>query len=68
MSKILSLKAMEKLMKRAAPGFRIGNDAKKQLKDILEEIGEEIAQRASQAAKHAKRKTIKASDIKLAKR
>ncbi len=66
MSKILPLSAMEKLIKKAAPGFRIGNDAKTALKDVLEDYGERIAEKASQAAKHAKRKTIKASDIKLA--
>jgi len=68
MSKILPLAAMEKLMKKSAPGFRIGDDAKATLKDILEGYGEKIAEKASQAAKHAKRKTIKASDIKLASR
>ena len=68
MSKIIPLAAMDKLMKKAAPGFRVGEDAKKTLKDVLEDYGEKIAEKASQAAKHAKRKTIKASDIKLASR
>lgn len=68
MSKILPLKAMEKLIKKAAPGFRIGDDAKAALKDLLEDYGEKIAEKASQAAKHAKRKTIKSSDIKLARK
>ena len=68
MTKIIPIAAMGKLIKKAAPGFRIGDDAKKILKEILEDIGEELVGKASQAAKHAKRKTIKASDIKLARK
>lgn len=68
MSKIIPISAMGKLIKKTAPGFRIGDDAKVALKTVLEDLGEKISEKASQAAKHAKRKTIKASDIKLASR
>ena len=65
MEGILPLAAMEKLLKKVgAP--RVGEDAKKALKELLEEIGEEIGEKAIKLAKHSGRKTIKASDIKLA--
>lgn len=53
---------------RNATGLRVGADGASALADILEEIGTEIAAEAGTMAKHAKRKTVKASDIKLAAR
>ncbi|WP_457556178.1 histone family protein [Candidatus Pyrohabitans sp.] len=51
---------------RNATNMRVGRDAAVVLAEMLEEIGEEIASEAGKLAKHAKRKTVKASDIKLA--
>jgi histone H3/H4 len=63
--KILPLAAMEKLMK-VSGADRVSEEAKSALKDALEEIGGEIAERAVKLAMHSGRKTVKASDIKLA--
>jgi histone H3/H4 len=63
--KILPLAAMEKVMK-AAGADRVSEDAKIAMKDVLEEIGGDIAERAVTLAAHSGRKTVKASDIKLA--
>ncbi|WP_456475497.1 histone family protein [Candidatus Pyrohabitans sp.] len=53
---------------RKATNMRVGRDAAVVLAEILEEIGADIAAEAGKLAKHAKRKTVKASDIKLASR
>ncbi len=45
---------------------RVSEDAKVELAESLEEIAREIAIKANEAAKLAKRKTIKAEDIKFA--
>ena len=45
---------------------RISEDAKVELAESLEEIARKIAIKANEAAKLAKRKTIKAEDIKFA--
>jgi histone H3/H4 len=63
--KLLPLAAMEKIMRAAGAG-RVSEDAKAALKEVLEDIGQEIAAKANQLALHSGRKTIKASDIKLA--
>jgi histone H3/H4 len=61
----LPLSAMDRII-RNATGLRVGLDARAALSEILEEKGTEIAREAGKFAKHAKRKTVKASDIKLA--
>lgn len=53
---------------RNSTGLRVGADGAAALAEILEEIGTEIATEEGTMAKHAKRKTVKASDIKLASR
>lgn len=63
----LSLATMEKIVKQAG-GKRVGEDAKMELARVLEEIASQIAERASILAKHAGRKTIKATDVSLAKK
>ncbi|HLD87447.1 MAG TPA: histone [Candidatus Nanoarchaeia archaeon] len=63
--KILALSAMEKLLKEGGCE-RVGEDAKKALKLILEEKARQITIKAIAYAQHAKRKTIKAEDIRLA--
>ncbi len=63
--KLLPLAAMEKIMKNSG-AERVSDKAKTALKDVLEEIAEKIAADAVRLAMHAGRKTIKATDIKLA--
>ena len=45
---------------------RVSEDAKAELAAYVEEVAREVAKEATQVAKIAKRKTIKADDIKLA--
>lgn len=62
---ILSLASIEHILKDSgAP--RVSEDAKNALRDIVEEYGLQIAESAVKFAKHSGRKTIKASDIRLA--
>ena len=63
----LPLAAMEKLLKQAGAD-RVSEDAKEALQELLEDYGMELGKRANKFAAHANRKTIKGSDIKLAKR
>ena len=63
--KTLPLAAMEKILKKAG-AERVSDKAKEALKNVLEEEAEEIAESAIRLANHAKRKTIRAEDIKLA--
>lgn len=53
---------------RKATGLRVGKDGAKALAEVLEEWGTELAREAGTLAKHAGRKTVKASDIRLASR
>ncbi len=56
---------MGRILKNAgAP--RVSLDAKKALAKSLEEYGENISKHAVLLAKHAKRATVKVSDIELA--
>jgi histone H3/H4 len=61
----LPISACDRII-RNATGLRVGRDAAEYLAEILEEIGTEISKEAGALAKHAGRKTVKASDIKLA--
>ena len=63
--KILSLSAMEKLMK-AAGAYRVSEESKEALRDVLEDMGVKISKDAIELSRHANRRTIKAGDIKLA--
>jgi histone H3/H4 len=65
--RVIPLAAMEKLMKKAG-AERVSEDAKDALSEALEDYGIHIADAAKKYALHAGRKTIKAEDIKLAKR
>lgn len=51
---------------RKSGAKRVSDDAKQAMAEVLEEHGEKIAAKALKLSEHANRKTIKASDIKLA--
>jgi DNA-binding protein len=63
----IPLASMEKLLKNAG-AERVADGAKVALKEVLEEAADKIAKQAFEYAKHAGRKTVKSSDIKLAAR
>lgn len=63
--RLIPLAAMEKIMKDVG-AERVSEKAKAALKEVLEETAGHITKAAIKFALHAGRKTIKASDIKLA--
>ena len=63
--KLIPIYAAGKLFKENG-AIRASNKAKKALKDSLESYATEVAEKAVIFSKHAKRRTIKASDVKLA--
>lgn len=56
---------MEKIMK-AAGAYRVSEESKEALRDVLEDLGDKISREAIELSRHANRRTIKAGDIKLA--
>lgn len=62
----ISLSSMEKIL-REAGAERISPSACIALRDILEDIAREISKKAIKIAKHAKRKTVRGEDIRLAR-
>lgn len=60
----LSMAACERII-RNTTGMRVGKDAAEYLAEVLEGIGEDIARESGDLAKHAKRKTVKAEDLRL---
>jgi len=58
---------MEKLLKHAGAD-RVSEDAKEALREALEDYATELGKRANQFSAHANRKTVKGSDIILAKK
>lgn len=61
----LSIAACERLLKKAGAG-RVSKQAAEELALVLEDLAVEIGKQAAAMANHAKRKTIKAEDVKLA--
>lgn len=62
---IIPLASVDKLIRKAG-AFRVSEGAAKELGAHLEKMTIEVAREAITYAEHAKRKTIKAEDIKLA--
>lgn len=65
--RLIPLAAMEKIMRNAG-AERVSDKAKAALKSVIEEIANELALESVKLANHAGRKTVKASDIRLAAR
>jgi histone H3/H4 len=63
--RLLPRAAMETLLRKAG-AERVSEDAKDALKELLEREADGIAKEAVKFALHAGRKTMKASDIRLA--
>jgi len=62
----ISLSSMEKIL-REAGAERISPSACMALRDILEDMAREISKKAIKIAQHAKRKTVRGEDIRLAR-
>ena len=63
----IPLAAMERLLRKAG-AQRVSEDAKVALKEVLEQFAEKVGESSVKYAEHAGRKTVKAEDIKLAKK
>lgn len=61
----ISENTIKKILKEAGAG-RISSDASMEMQKCVNRIAFDIAQKAVRLSKHAKRKTIDVSDIKLA--
>jgi histone H3/H4 len=61
----LGLSAMYRILKKAG-GERVSDESADELRRVIEDIANSIAKSAVDMASHAKRKTIKAEDVKLA--
>ena len=61
----LGISAMYRILKKAG-AERVSDESAEELRGIIEELANNIAKSAVDMASHARRKTIKAEDIKLA--
>ncbi len=61
----LPLAAVDRVIRKAGD-IRVSEDAVVELANVLEEYGVKISKSAAEFAKHANRKTITESDIRLA--
>ncbi len=59
------MSAMYRILKKAG-AERVSDESAKELRKIVEEITTNIAKNAVDISIHAKRKTVKASDVKFA--
>lgn len=66
MNQILPLAPVARIIKELGKAERVGEDATGALREELEKHGEKVSQEAAKLAVHAKRKTVKAEDIRLA--
>ena len=62
----LPLAPFEKILKEAEKDIRVSDSASRQMVEVIGEISREIARDAAEFARHAGRKTILHSDVKLA--
>ncbi|MGQ9479579.1 MAG: histone family protein [Thermoproteota archaeon] len=65
MSEELSLAAMYRILRKSG-GERVSEEAAEELSQILEDIGLRIAREAVQLSVFAKRKTVRAEDVRMA--
>ena len=61
----LGLSAMYRILKKSGAST-IRKDAPDELRRIIEDIATDIAKNAVEMSNHAKRKTVKADDLRLA--
>ena len=68
----LGVATMYRILKKCATddetgeSLRISEEAANELRKVLEDIATEIAKNAADMSRHAKRRTIRAEDVKLA--
>jgi DNA-binding protein len=65
MKHAIPLAAMERILKNAG-AYRVSEESKVALRQVLEDIAMEIGEESIRLANHAGRKTVKAEDIRLA--
>ena len=61
----LGLSAMYRILKKSG-AERVSDESANELRRVIEEIAEAIAKNAVDMSNHARRKTVKAEDVKLA--
>ena len=61
----LGLSAMYRILKKSG-AERVSDESADELRRIIEDIATDIAKNAVEMSKHAKRKTVKADDVRLA--
>ncbi len=61
----IPLAVVERILRKAG-AERVSEDAKKAFRDVVEDMAYAVAEKAAELAKHAKRKTVKVEDVKLA--
>ncbi len=61
----LGLSAMYRILKKAG-AERVSDESADELRRVIEDVADNIAKNAVDMASHAKRKTVKAEDVKLA--
>ena len=65
MKALISLAVCERILRQSGAD-RVSDKARQQLSVVLLDYANDLSERAIRLAKHAGRKTIKSSDIKLA--